>query len=384
MQATLAGEVLDRVPSWTQAFTNESTVRRLMPADLLPEDLDQFPEAGGPQFEPHSAQELEKLLAFNRYIDKVATGVGRGTNCFGHGGPGEFAGWVVERRGETRIVEYETGTKLRIQDQPHFVHRFDMPVKDVTDLESLELPNPQDPARWEGFRQDVAYLKASGAYTVGYLNGFFSGCHYYFCDYQEFLMSLVANHALVEAVTARLGDWNLKAAHMMLSAGVDCISLADDLGSNAGLLLSPATYVRFFFPWHRALCDLAHSYGADVHLHSHGNINGILDRIVNIGVDMLNPLDPTEGMDLAGIKQRYGGRLTLVGGLDKFFFDQDLPEMERRLGKCIEAGHLGGRYIVMDASGIPETLSQSKFDAFLRVSCRLRQNGPARMHRQAD
>lgn len=83
---------------------------------------------------------------------------------------------------------------------------------------------------------------------------------------------------------------------------------------------------------------------------------------------MLNPLDQTEGMDLAAIKRRYGERLTLVGGMDKFIFDQELPEIERRLRRSVEIGKPGGRYILMDAGGIPETLSREKFDAFLEIS----------------
>lgn len=368
MQATLAGEILDYVPSWTQAFFNEATVRRLIPAELLPKDLERLPEKDISQFAPHSEQELDKLVAFNQHIDKVVVGVGRGTNLFGHGGPGEFKGWVTEKTSTYQIVEYETGARARINYHPHFYHLFDMPVRGIADGEALELPDPESPRRWQGLRQDVAYLKARGEYTVGYLNGFFSGCHYFFCDYQDFMISLVSDHELVEVVVTRLGEWNLKAARMMLEAGVDCISLADDLGSDQTLLFSPTLYDRFFFPWHRALCDLAHSYGVHVHLHSHGNITKILDRLVDTGIDMLNPLDQTEGMDLAAIKGRYGKRLTLVGGMNKFIFDQDLPEIERCLRRSVVIGREGGRFILMDSGGIPDTISREKFGAFLDIS----------------
>ncbi len=372
MQATLAGKILDYVPSWTQSFFNEATVRRLMPAELLPEHLGKYPEEGCSPFDPLSKHELDKLMALNQHIDKMVAGVGHGTNLYGHGGPGEFVGWVIKRTSTHRIVAYETGAKAKINYDPHFYHLFDMPVKRSADGEAIELPDPEAPNRWRGFREDVAYLKAKGEYTVGYLNGFFSGCHYFFCDYEDFMLSLAADHELVDRLVDKLGTWNLEAARMMLEAGVDCISLADDLGSDQALLFSPDLYDRCFFRWHKALCDLAHAHGAHVHLHSHGNINKILDRIVGTGIDMLNPLDQTEGMDLAAIKRRYGERLTLVGGMDKFIFDQELPEIERRLRRSVEIGKPGGRYILMDAGGIPETLSREKFDAFLEISRRVR------------
>lgn len=158
----------------------------------------------------------------------------------------------------------------------------------------------------------------------------------------------------------------------MLEAGVDCIAFVDDLGSENALLFRPELYDRFFFPWHAALCDLAHSFGAHVHMHSHGNINRILDRIVDTGIDMLNPLDPTEGMDLATIKEKYGRRVTLVGGMDKFIFEQNMDEIERRLQRALNIGSPNGRFILMDTGGIPETFSKQKFDQFLAVSRRLR------------
>jgi uroporphyrinogen decarboxylase len=251
-----------------------------------------------------------------------------------------------------------------------------MPVDNLADLETLELPDPDDSHRWGGFRQDVAYLKAKGEYTVGYLNGFFSGCHYFFCDYQDFMLSLALDEDLVERLVARLGDWNLRAARMMCKAGVDCISLADDLGSGKSLLFSPELYDHWFFSWHRALCDLAHAHGVHVHLHSHGNIMPILDRLVETGIDMLHPLDPTEGMDLVTIKECHGNRLTLVGGLDNSIFDQELPEIEGRLRQAVDIGRRGGRFILSEPGGIPETISREKFNAYLTISRRVRGHTP--------
>lgn len=370
--ATLAGETIDYVPSWTQAFFNLPTAQRFMPASLWAEAFDRFVTDSQDAFEPFDGQTLDKLIAFNRHIDRAVVGIGRGGNVFGHGGPGEFVGVIVEETTDYRIIEFETGARARLHFLPHFYHAYAMPVQGLADLEALELPDPESPHRWAGFRQDVAYLKAKGEYTVGYLNGFFSGCHYYFCDYQAFMMAMVVDQELVEALVARLGGWNLKAARMMCEAGVDCISLADDLGSSQSLLFSPHLYDHFFFAWHRALCDLAHSYGVHVHLHSHGNIMPIMDRLVETGIDMLNPLDQAEGMDLATLKKRYGHRLTLVGGLDNDIFDQELPEIERRLRQAVEIGRPGGRFILMEPGGIPENISRERFDTYLRISRRVR------------
>lgn len=374
MAAALAGEFLDVVPSWTMSFFNADTMRRLVPADCLVRDLGMWPEEDAYGFAAHSSADLERIIRLNRYIDRVAIGVGRGANhAFGHAGPGEFNSWVIEKTGERSIVEYETGARALIQHKPHFYHMFRFPVESFEDLDRLALPDPRDPTRWDGFAEDVKRLKERGEYTVGWVNGFFSGCHYFFCEYQDLLAALAQDLDFVERLVGILGTWNLRAAEAMLQTGVDCIGFVDDLGSERNLLFRPALYERLFLPWHARLCSLAHRYGARVHMHSHGNIMRILDRLVETGIDMLNPLDPTEGMDLATIKARYGRELTLVGGMDKFIFEQQPAEIERRLRASLELGAAGGRFILMDTGGIPETISEPDFRSFLALSRRLRE-----------
>lgn len=131
-------------------------------------------------------------------------------------------------------------------------------------------------------------------------------------------------------------------------AGVGCIGFCDDLGSRRSLLISPALYRRYFLPWHAALAGVVHAAGGALHMHSHGNINAILDHVVGAGVDMLNPLDSTDGMDLADIRQRHP-RLTLVGGgIDKFMYDRSLDEIEAGLHRSVELGGRRGRFVLMD------------------------------------
>ena len=74
--------------------------------------------------------------------------------------------------------------------------------------------------------------------------------------------------------------------------------------------ISPALYREFFYPWHRRLVELCHDYGAYVNIHSHGNINAIMPLLYEASIDILNPVGPSDGMDLAELKVRYGDRIT--------------------------------------------------------------------------
>jgi uroporphyrinogen-III decarboxylase len=87
-------------------------------------------------------------------------------------------------------------------------------------------------------------------------------------------------------------------------------------------------------------------------------------------------LNPTEGMDLESIRERFGKRLTLVGGMDKYIYGQDLDEIEVRLRRSVQIGAQGGRFILMDTGGIPESISREKFNEFLEISRRVREKMP--------
>jgi uroporphyrinogen-III decarboxylase len=77
-------------------------------------------------------------------------------------------------------------------------------------------------------------------------------------------------------------------------------------------------------------------------------------------------------MDLAELKERFGQRLTLVGGMHKYFFGWDCPTQEAYLRTAVSIGRKGGGYILMDCGGIPENVTPECFDLFLEMSHRVR------------
>jgi hypothetical protein len=349
----------EAVPYWPMGFFNRATAARLM-GDGLYDSYYFLPAKGAYGFAPLAESEREKLLAFNRALGKCAVGLGRGGNSnFGHGGPGEFNGTVYDADVAGFRVRYETGAIHQYQRTPHNYHIRELPMAVPEDWARPDLPDPDLPERWRGLAADAAWFKARGEFTYGNLNGFFSGLHYFFLDYPETLMGFLSAPECMRNLLRRMGEWNLAAARHLLEAGVDCLVLCDDLGSNDSMLISPAVYREFIKPWHVALNRLVHSYSDRFcHLHSHGNIMPIIPDLVEAGFDLLNPLDPTDGMDLAAVKREYGSRLTLVGGLPKQFFSLEPAAMAATLDETLALCRKGGGFILMEASGVPDTVSQ--------------------------
>jgi uroporphyrinogen decarboxylase len=361
------------VPQWIMAFFNDRTTRRLVPEKFQYNGYSEYPPEGCYSFAPMGDENLLKEQQFNVYIDRCAFPVGWGANAaFGHGGPGEFNKKIIEKDDDHFVAEYETGAKREVRSKPHNVRIFDLPIKNADDLDRLILPDPEDPGRYNGIKDDIEWAKAHDEWAVGWINGFFSGVHYFLREYSEFLIDLIDNPIFARKLIKKIGDWTLKAARMLCESGVDCIGFCDDLGSGNSLLISPDMYREFILPWHRDLCSLVHHFGAVVHMHSHGAIFPILKDISEAGVDILNPLDPDEFMPVAAVRSAVGPEMVLCGGLSKNIFYRSRGEMESQIMQAVKNGLASGPYILMDSGGIPEDMNGEDFRWFLETSKQIR------------
>ncbi len=355
------------------SFFNADTAKNMTPRSCHFDPMGLY--GSGCEFDKQgmSNDALDGLIRFNNYTDRCFACLGKGAaTMFGHGGPGEFFCKLVKEKSDHMIVVYETGVKVKVNFKPHFYHSFEYPVTNHEDLKTLHLPNPHDPKRYEGLAHNARYLRDKGQYVVGSLNGFFSGIHYFLMDYQETLMALITEPALIHAAVEKLGHWNLAVAEHMIKAGVDGLALCDDLGSKLNLLMAPQQYREFFKPWHKKLCDLAHSLNATVHLHSHGAIHEILDDLVDCGFDFVNPFDPEEGFDIQQILQDYSDKFVVVGGFPGSFWYWSPEKQNEYLYKMAALGRKYPRFIFMDASGVPEDLSAEVFARITAVSKKAR------------
>jgi len=93
--------------------------------------------------------------------------------------------------------------------------------------------------------------------------------------------------------------------------------VAEDLGSQEGLLFSPAHIREFLLPRMKRMMDLAHDAGATVFTHSDGAIREIVPDLIEIGADVLNPIQwRCHGMEREGLKRDFGSKLIFHGAMD--------------------------------------------------------------------
>ncbi len=100
---------------------------------------------------------------------------------------------------------------------------------------------------------------------------------------------------------------------------VDQLSVHEDMAGKSGPLVGPAQVREFFKPYFSAVWDLVRSRGACLFgMDTDGNVNAILDDLLNTGLNAMHPFEPAAGMDVVALRRQYGERLAMRGGIDKF------------------------------------------------------------------
>lgn len=195
----------------------------------------------------------------------------------------------------------------------------DFPLSGAASLEELSRhawPDPDwfdfddVPRRLEPWK-DFAVM-ASGV-SVWQHPSFLRGLDNLLCD-------LVAEPEIAGFLMDRFTEFYLGYFDRLLSAAagrIDILRQADDLGTQHSLLFSPELFRSFIKPRIARFVDLAHSYGAKFMFHSCGAIRPFIEDLIEIGVDILDPLQAAAaGMEPEGLKVEFGSRICLHGGVD--------------------------------------------------------------------
>ena len=95
---------------------------------------------------------------------------------------------------------------------------------------------------------------------------------------------------------------------------VDAVYLTDDWGTQSALMIAPDMWRRYFAGRYRRLCDEAHRHGLSLIFHSCGTVLEIIGDLIDVGIDVINPLQP-EAIDLRKVASEFGGKVAFWGGL---------------------------------------------------------------------
>ena len=134
------------------------------------------------------------------------------------------------------------------------------------------------------------------------------------------MVDLVEFPEIVEYCLGKLFDLaytHTQRIYEAIPGRVELSYVAEDMGGQSDLMISPRHIRRFLLPGMQRMVNLVHSAGVYVFHHNDGNITRILPDLVELGIDALNPIQwRADKMDRAWLKQQYGARLIFHGGVD--------------------------------------------------------------------
>ncbi|MHC1696146.1 MAG: uroporphyrinogen decarboxylase family protein [Eubacteriales bacterium] len=122
-------------------------------------------------------------------------------------------------------------------------------------------------------------------------------------------------------------------------------------------LMSPQGFEDYIYKYDKPLCDLIHNAGGHVWVHCHGKTEKFLSRFIEMGVDIINPLEPKPNGDVVmdEVVRKYGGKIGLEGNIEIQSIIQSSPEQLREeIKSCVEAGSKSGRFILCPSAGFME------------------------------
>lgn len=208
---------------------------------------------------------------------------------------------------------------------------------------------------YEQYFEHLQYIRER--YDVYILNTIW-GSHWekaYFCrGIENFLADLAADPEWSGRLLKLIIRKNIVMLENILQAEeLDGVLLGSDWGTQRDLIMSPACWRELIRDGEQQEYDLIKEYGKNVFVHSCGKVDRIMGDLVEMGLEVLNPVQP-ECMDLGMLKREYGDRLAFFGGIST---QQTLPygtpeEVWKETEDIIRLMSVNGGYITAPSQEI--------------------------------
>ena len=229
-------------------------------------------------------------------------------------------------------------------------------------LENFSWPDPNDPGLYEGLREKAEALRKNTDFAIVlslmYGNGILKQCTN-MRGFAELLMDFSDNPEFACRLMDFMTDISIRIAERALDAvgeNVDVLYYADDLGHQQSTLISPQMYRKLIKPRHKRFFDAVKARNeAKILLHSDGAISPLIEDLIEIGVDALNPVQVSAcAMDPVRLKKEFGDRLAFWGAIDT---REVLPfrspeEVRKEVRRMIGLMGKGGGYVLASVQTI--------------------------------
>lgn len=235
------------------------------------------------------------------------------------------------------------------------------------------LPNPMTNSEfgprkpWDEVAADLASARQRGSLAAwgGLMHGFFFMRLYYLRGFENLMVDLAMDEPRIHELIAILTDYSAAVVRKGLDCGCEFLRLAEDLGMQTSLPISPTMWRKFVKPAYEATAGQARDRGLPVFLHCDGHILEIIADLVETGVRLLNPQIRANGLE--GLQKHARGKLCLSQDLDRQLFPFATPsQVEDHVGEVFEGLYLKKGGLMLQAEIGPDVPLEN-VEAILRT-----------------
>ncbi|MGE5602232.1 MAG: uroporphyrinogen decarboxylase family protein [Nitrososphaerales archaeon] len=287
-------------------------------------------------------------------------------------------GWQDIVHADGSFTDYWGVTWSKPQSDGHYIPS-GSPLRDATlaGLDRYPWPDPLNPGRVRGLREQARRLheETDCAIVLSMPVGFVHQSQY-LRGYENYLVDLLLNPEFVEALMDRTLDFWLRLAEAVLQAVdpyVDVVLMADDVAFHDRPMVDLQRYRRMIKPRHARMVALIKRMSrAKVLYHCCGSVKALIPDFVEIGIDVLNPVQVSSaGMDTAELKALYGDRLCFWGAIDT---SRVLPygspeDVRAEVARRIRDLAAGGGYVLAAVHNIQEDVPPENILAMTDAAC---------------
>jgi uroporphyrinogen decarboxylase len=255
-----------------------------------------------------------------------------------HGGVPDFLGFVIDGPDAWRAAKERIG-----------------PSHDRVDMERL--------------RREFPVWREKGYWVSAGLWFGFDVTHSWMVGTERVLMALIEDPSWIVDMWNTQLDTQLTLLDWVWEQGFhfDAIEWPDDMGYKGHQFFSLSMYRELLKPVHRRACDWAHAHGIVVRLHSCGDVRPFIPDLIEIGVNILNPIEVKAGMDPVKLKTQYGDRLVFHGGINAALYPEP-AKLFAEMRAVIPAMKQNGGYIISTDHSVPDSVGLNQFKEFVALA----------------
>jgi len=188
--------------------------------------------------------------------------------------------------------------------------------------------------------------------------------------FESFCIKLIEDPPMVKNIIDRLGNESMRLLEKILTYDeVGAVCIQDDIAYTSGLMISPRSLRKIFFPWLTRAAEICHSHGRPIIFHSDGKVDEVLPDIIAAGVDALHPIEP-KCMNIEEVKKSFGNQIALIGNVDLgYVLTRGTPhEVRQAVRDLIKRLGPGGGYLMSSANSVTNYVPLANYKAMLEAT----------------